>query len=108
MVKLSEHSQPLMCPSGWQKLLLCTDGSPRSQEALKATLALAQAGEHKVYAVNALRVRAEVEAVAPDARAMLAREEEAGKIQPDLNVMGRFGQIGLSQLFMGSDLPPKT
>jgi nucleotide-binding universal stress UspA family protein len=74
MVKLSRRSQPFICPSGWQKLLLCTDGSPRSQGALKATLALAQACGQKVYVVNVLRVRAEVEAVAPDARAMLARE----------------------------------
>ena len=41
---------------------------------MKASLALAQVCGHKVYVVNVLRVRAEVEAVAPDARAMLARE----------------------------------
>jgi nucleotide-binding universal stress UspA family protein len=74
MVKLSERSKPLICPSGWQKLLLCTDGSPRSQGALKATLALAQACGQKVYVVNILRLRAEIEAVVPDAKAMLARE----------------------------------
>lgn len=74
MVQLSRRSQPFICPSGWQKLLLCTDGSPRRQAAIKATLAQAQACGQKVYVVNVLRVRAEVEAVAPDARAMLARE----------------------------------
>lgn len=135
-MKPSRRTQPFICPSGWQKLLLCTDGSPRSQGALKATLALAQACGQKVYVVNVLRVRAEVEAVAPDARAMLASEvssfletikaasaeagvsletrvrygrwphatilEEAEDIQPDLIVMGRFGHMSLSQLFMGS------
>jgi nucleotide-binding universal stress UspA family protein len=74
MVDLSRPSQPFIFPSSWQKLLLCTDGSPRSQGAIKASLALAQVCGHKVYVVNVLRVRAEVEAVAPDARAMLARE----------------------------------
>lgn len=74
MVTLSRRSQPFICPSRWQKLLLCTDGSPDSQGALKATLALAQACGQKVYLVYVLRVRAEIEAVAPDARAMLARE----------------------------------
>jgi nucleotide-binding universal stress UspA family protein len=74
MMNLSRPSQPFICPSSWQKLLLCTDGSPRSQGAIKASLALAQVCGHKVYVVNVLRVRAEVEAVAPDARAMLARE----------------------------------
>ncbi len=136
MAKLARRSQSFVCPSSWQKLLLCTYGSPRSQGALKATLALAQARGHKVYVVNVLRVRAEVEAVVPDARALLAREvsayqemikaassqagvsvdtrvrygrwphatilEEAEDIQPDLIVMGRFGHMGLSQLFMGS------
>ena len=109
--------------------------APRSQGAIKATLALAQACGQKVYVVNVLRVRAEVEAVAPDARAMLREVssyletikaasakagvsietrlrygrwpdatilEEAEDIQPDLIVMGRFGHMGLSQLFMGS------
>jgi hypothetical protein len=52
-------SQPFMCSSSWQKLLLCTDGSPRSQGAIKATLALAQVCGHKVYVVNVLRMRAE-------------------------------------------------
>ena len=136
MVTLSRRSPPFICPSRWQKLLLCSDGSPYSQGALKATLALARACGQKVYLVYVLRVRAEIEAVVPDARAMLAREvssyletikaasskagvsietrvrygpwphatilEEAEDIQPDLIVMGRYGQTGLSQLFMGS------
>jgi len=71
---LSRHSPPFICPSRWQKLLLCTDGSPNSQGALQATLALAQACGQKVYLVYVLRVRAEIEAVVPDAKAMLARE----------------------------------
>jgi Universal stress protein family len=58
MVKLSRPSHPFICPSDWQKLLLCTDGSPRSQGAIKATLALAQTCGQKVYVVNVLRVRA--------------------------------------------------
>jgi hypothetical protein len=136
MVTLSRRSPPFICPSRWQKLLLCSDGSPDSQGALKATLALAQACGQKVYLVYVLRVRAEIEAVVPDARAMLAREvssyletikaasskagvsietrvrygpwphatilEEAEDIQPDLIVMGRYGQTGLAQLLMGS------
>ena len=136
MLTLSRRSPPFVCPSRWQKLLLCSDGSPDSQGALRATLALAQACGQKVYLVYVLRVRAEIEAVVPDARAMLAREvssyletikaasskagvsietrvrygpwphatilEEAEDIQPDLIVMGRYGQTGLAQLLMGS------
>jgi len=136
MLTLSRRSPPFICPSRWQKLLLCSDGSPDSQGALRATLALAQACGQKVYLVYVLRVRAEIEAVVPDARAMLAREvssyletikaasskagvsietrvrygpwphatilEEAEDIQPDLIVMGRYGQTGLAQLLMGS------
>jgi len=135
-VTLSRRSPPVICPSRWHKLLLCSDGSPDSQGALKATLALAQACGQKVYLVYVLRVRAEIEAVVPDAKAMLAREvssyletikaasskagvsietrvrygpwphatilEEAEDIQPDLIVMGRYGQTGLAQLLMGS------
>ncbi len=48
MVKLAGTSHPFMCPSGWQKLLLWTDGSPHSQGAIKAALALAQASGQKV------------------------------------------------------------
>lgn len=67
-------TQSQLGPGPWKRLLVCTDGSPDSQGALKAALALAQAYGHKVYVVNILRVRAEIEAVAPDASAMLARE----------------------------------
>jgi nucleotide-binding universal stress UspA family protein len=125
-----------ICPSGWKRLLVCTDGSPDSQGAMAATLALARLCSDKIYVVHALRVRAEIEAVAPDIRAQLEREisshlaaikasadeagvsleirvrysqlphvailEEAEDIRPDLIIMGRYGQTGLSQLLMGS------
>ncbi|HZE21858.1 MAG TPA: universal stress protein [Desulfobaccales bacterium] len=54
--------------------MVCTDGSAEGQNAVAVTLELAQACGSQVFAVQALEVKAEYEAVAPDLRATLAQE----------------------------------
>jgi nucleotide-binding universal stress UspA family protein len=63
-----------ICPAGWQRLLVCTDGSPDSQGALTAALDLARLCDNLIHVVHASRVRPEVESVAPDLKAQLGRE----------------------------------
>jgi nucleotide-binding universal stress UspA family protein len=64
----------LACPAAWGKLMVCTDGSAEGQNAVAVTLELAKACGSQVFAVQALEVKAEYEAVAPDLRAALAQE----------------------------------
>jgi universal stress protein E len=60
----------LVCPAQWDKLLVCTDGSAEGQNAVAATLQLARACRSQVHVVQVLVP--EVQAAAPNLRAMLA------------------------------------
>jgi len=64
----------LVCPAPWGKLMVCTDGSDGGQNAVAVALELARACDSQVYAVQALHVVPEFQAVAPDLRATLEKE----------------------------------
>jgi nucleotide-binding universal stress UspA family protein len=92
----------LACPADWGKLMVCTDGSTEGQNAVAVTLELAKACGSQVFAVQALEVKAEYEAVAPDLRATLAKEvqknmeviqEAAGKLGVTLKPVTPQGQV---------------
>lgn len=59
-------TQPLICPARMEKLLVCTDGSPDSRGAVRATLALAEACGSKVFFLRVLEFNPELEAMAPE------------------------------------------
>ena len=63
----------LVCPAGWGKLMVCTDGSDEGQNAVAVTLELARACDSQVFAVQVLQVVPEFQAVAPDLRATLEK-----------------------------------
>ena len=63
----------LVCPAGWGKLMVCTDGSDEGQNAVALTLELARACDSQVFAVQVLQVVPEFQAVAPDLRATLEK-----------------------------------
>jgi nucleotide-binding universal stress UspA family protein len=63
----------LVCPAGWGKLMVCTDGSDEGQNAVALTLELARACDSQVFAVQVLQVVPEFQAVAPDLRATLGK-----------------------------------
>jgi len=46
--------EKLLCPAKLEKLLVCTDGSPDSEEAIKAAFALAQACNSKVQLLEVI------------------------------------------------------
>jgi nucleotide-binding universal stress UspA family protein len=52
----------LICPGQWEKLLVCSDGSPASQGAVTGALALAQACGSRVYALHVVEVNPVFEA----------------------------------------------
>jgi nucleotide-binding universal stress UspA family protein len=56
----------LTCPGKLEGILLCTDGSPASQGAVNAALALARACGAKLFALIVLEVNPEFEAQTPD------------------------------------------
>jgi nucleotide-binding universal stress UspA family protein len=64
----------LVCPAGWGKLMVCTDGSDGGQNAVALALELARACGSQVFAVQVLQVVPEFQAVAPDLRATLGKE----------------------------------
>ncbi len=66
----------LACPAAWGKLMVCTDGSAEGQNAVAVTLELAQACGSQIFAVQAVEVKAEYEAVAPDLRVALRQEAQ--------------------------------
>lgn len=63
-----------VCPGEWDRLLVCTDGSPESQGAVAEALALARLCGSRVYVLQVLQIIPEFEAVAPDL--MVRLEEE--------------------------------
>ncbi|MDO9530685.1 MAG: universal stress protein [Deltaproteobacteria bacterium] len=63
----------LVCPGGWGKLMVCTDGSDEGQNAVAVALELAVACDSQVIAVQVLHVVPEFQAVAPDLRATLGK-----------------------------------
>jgi nucleotide-binding universal stress UspA family protein len=63
----------LVCPGGWGKLMVCTDGSDEGQNAVAVALELAVACNSQVIAVQVLQVVPEFQAVAPDVRATLGK-----------------------------------
>ncbi|MCJ7818431.1 MAG: universal stress protein, partial [Syntrophales bacterium] len=63
----------LVCPGGWGKLMVCTDGSDEGQNAVAVALELAVACDSQVIAVQVLQVLPEFQAVAPDLRATLGK-----------------------------------
>jgi|YNPNPStandDraft_1061719.scaffolds.fasta_scaffold02351_10 nucleotide-binding universal stress UspA family protein len=65
---------PLVCPSRLEKLLVCTDGSPDSQGAVRGALALAQPCGSKVFFLQVLEFNPELEARVPEVVAI--RETE--------------------------------
>jgi len=66
--------QPAICPSHWQKLLVCTDGSSEARHAVSETLALAGACGGQAYVLRVMEIVPEFEAVAPDLRCNLEEE----------------------------------
>ncbi|MEW6657617.1 MAG: universal stress protein [Thermodesulfobacteriota bacterium] len=117
----------LVCPARWDKLMVCTDGSPSGQNAVAVTLELAQACGSLVHVVQVLEVGSEYQAAAEvqknmeaikDAAAKLgvgmqpvvlqgpvthaAILSAAAKISPDLVIMGRRGKTALDRILMGS------
>lgn len=66
--------RPLICPAKLEKLLVCTDGSPDSQGAVKGAIALAKSCHSKVFFLQVLEFNPELEAMAPGVVA--AREAE--------------------------------
>jgi hypothetical protein len=52
----------LVCPTRWDKLLACTDGSAEGQNAVAVTLELAQACGSQVQVVQVLEVAPEYQA----------------------------------------------
>ncbi|MHB9072286.1 MAG: universal stress protein [Desulfobaccales bacterium] len=67
-------TQSRISPGLWQKLLVCTDGSPNSQVAVNKTLALARLCGSPVFVLQVLQVLPECEGVAPDLMVRLAEE----------------------------------
>jgi len=63
----------LVCPAGWGRLMVCTDGSDEGQHAVALTLELARACHSQVFAVQVVQVVPEFQAVVPDLRATLAK-----------------------------------
>jgi len=66
----------LVCPAKWEKLMVCTDGSPGGNNAVALTLELAKACGSQVYVVQALEIVAEFQAVMPDLRCALTEEAQ--------------------------------
>jgi hypothetical protein len=67
-------TQSQLCPGLWQKLLVCTDGSPNSQVAVNKTLALARLCGSPVFVLQVLQIIPECEGVASDVMVRLAEE----------------------------------
>ncbi len=63
-----------VCPGEWDRLLVCTDGSPESQGAVAEALALGRLCGSRVFVLQVLQIIPEFEAVAPDL--MVRLEEE--------------------------------
>ncbi len=63
-----------VCPGEWERLLVCTDGSPESQGAVAEALALGRLCGSRVFVLQVLQIIPEFEAVAPDL--MVRLEEE--------------------------------
>jgi hypothetical protein len=117
----------LVCPARWDKLMVCTDGSPSGQNAVAVTLELARACGSQVQVVQVLEVAPEnqasaevqknkeaikeaaarlevpIQPVAPRSQApQAAIVSEAEKLCPDLVILGRRGKTALERLLMGS------
>jgi nucleotide-binding universal stress UspA family protein len=82
----------LVCPAGWGKLMVCTDGSDEGQNAVALTLELARACDSQVFAVQVLHVVPEFQAVAPDLRATL----EKGVQENTAVIKAAAGKLGVS------------
>jgi nucleotide-binding universal stress UspA family protein len=93
----------LVCPARWGTLMVCTDGSQEGQHAVAATLELAQACDSQVFAVQAVHVVPEFQAVAPDLRATLGKEvqENMAVIQAAADKLG----VSLKPLMPQAHLP---
>jgi nucleotide-binding universal stress UspA family protein len=117
----------LVCPARWDKLMVCTDGSPSGQNAVAVALELAQACSSLVHVVQVLKVGADYQAAAEMQKNMEAIQEAAaklevgmqpmvlqgqlpsavilsaaGEIRPDLVITGRRGKTALDRLLLGS------
>jgi nucleotide-binding universal stress UspA family protein len=66
------HHVPV-CPGKWKKLLVCTDGSPESRDAVRVGLDLGRRCDARVVVFQALDINPEFEAVAPE---LMPRVEE--------------------------------
>ncbi len=64
----------LICPGRWERLLLCTDGSPASQGAVNAALALGRACGSQVQALHVVEVNPLFEAQLADQLGFLEEE----------------------------------
>jgi hypothetical protein len=71
-------AQTPVCPAGWERLLVCTDGSPESQGAIGEALFLARLCGSKVYLLQVLETSSYFEVQATD---LLARLEEEIRTQ---------------------------
>ncbi len=67
-----------VCPGEWDRLLVCTDGSPESQGAVAEALALGRLCGSRVFVLQVLQIIPEFEAVAPD---LMVRLEEEVRTQ---------------------------
>jgi len=70
-----------VCPGEWDRLLVCTDGSPESQGAVAEALALGRLCGSRVYVLQVLQIIPEFEAVAPD---LMVRLEEEIRLQMEV------------------------
>ena len=66
--------KPAICPAHWQKLLLCSDGSPEARGAVDAALRLARLGQAQLYAVQVMELVPEFDAAAPDLMGVVEEE----------------------------------
>jgi nucleotide-binding universal stress UspA family protein len=69
--------EKLLCPTKLEKLLACTDGSPDSEEAVKAALALANACNSKVYLMEVIEELPLDPELFPLQEAVVQRERQA-------------------------------
>jgi nucleotide-binding universal stress UspA family protein len=82
--------QPVICPSHWQKLLVCTDGSSEAKHVVSEALALAAACGARVYVQRVIEIVPEFEAVAPDLRCQVEIEvrEEMQAVKAEAAELG--------------------
>jgi nucleotide-binding universal stress UspA family protein len=91
----------LICPGRWERLLLCTDGSPASQGAVNAALALGRACGSQVQALHVVEINPIFEAQLAD-RLGLLEEEIVAPLKAQAAQLG----VALTTRVCRSEVPP--